>query len=530
MWNFSVDAIESQLERILASPEFVNGPKLGHFLRYVVGQTLNGHSDKIKQYSIAVEGLGYGREFDPTNNTTVRLLAGRLRRALKSYYDNHGSADPIRIDIPKGSYVPVFVENDKATVASNRPVHTPTVSAQAPGEISEPVIAVSEFQNLNDPRKYDHITRGLTAEFLASLTNFAGLSVVGPMVAAENHSFDFDKLFHKQGVVFVLQGWIRRNGSIVRITTNLLEASTESNRWTQTFEFDLKKTSLFDIEDEVTSQVTGAIADSLGIIFRKLQSESYYDYIKLNDVTNAVLTYNNFWTTEAPQDCEKAISAIDRALASDPDNALLVALQSNTYYGDVIHEFNLVPDALSKMEPLALKAVSLDPNLQIAQYNLVVQHGFRGRAKQCVEAARKVVAMNPNHARILAGCAVQVASVGAYELGLELIERARRLNPQFPSWYFFVDYLVDFHNAEYEQAWVNAQLIHVEGTLWHPLLRAAVLGKLGRIDEAKPHTDELLQIKPNFPQKPREYLTRLFVIDEHIDMIWDGLLKAGIQD
>ena len=123
-----------------------------------------------------------------------------------------------------------------------------------------------------------------------------------------------------------------------------------------------------------------------------------------------------------------------------------------------------------------------------------------------------------------------MASVGAYELGLELIERARRLNPQFPSWYFFVDYLVDFHNAEYEQAWENAQLIHVEGTLWHPLLRAAVLGKLGRIDEAKPHTDELLQIKPNFPQKPREYLTRLFVIDEHIDMIWDGLLKAGIQD
>jgi len=56
------------------------------------------------------------------------------------------------------------------------------------------------------------------------------------------------------------------------------------------------------------------------------------------------------------------------------------------------------------------------------------------------------------------------------------------------------------------------------------------LGKLGRANEAKPFVDELLQIKPDFPQQPREYIRRLFVTDEHVDMIWDGLLKAGIQD
>ena len=526
MWNFSSEAIQAQLERITASPEFVNGPKLRQFLSYVVEQTLQGHTDKIKQYTIAVEALGYGRDFDPTNNTTVRILAGRLRRALERYYRIHESADPIRIDIPKGSYVPVFTDIQSVeTISESSPV-----TASLPHEPIEPAIAVFDFENLNNQEEHNYLVKGLTAEILTSLTRFTGLSVVGPLAQRKDQSIDYRKLSREYGATFALRGWIRSYGSIIRITTDLIEIPTGSSPWGRTFEFDLDKTSLFEIEDQVASQVSGVIADSLGVIFRKLHSESYQNHIKLNDVTSAVLAYNNFWTTEAPQDFEKANRAINHALASNPDNALLVALQSNIYYGDVIHEFNLVPDAFSKMEELALKAVSLDPDLQIAQYNLVVQHGFRGRAKQCIEATRKVVAMNPNHARILAGCAVQVASVGAYDLGLELIDRARRLNPQFPSWYFFVNYLADFHNENYENAWVNAQLIHVEGTLWHPLLRAAVLGKLGRADEAKPLVDELLQIKPEFRERPREYLRRLFVIDEHVDMIWDGLLRAGIQD
>jgi len=111
---------------------------------------------------------------------------------------------------------------------------------------------------------------------------------------------------------------------------------------------------------------------------------------------------------------------------------------------------------------------------------------------------------------------------------MELIEKAKRLNPHYPGWYFFINYVVNFHNEQYELAWADTQLIHVEGLLWHPIFRAAVLGKLSRVDEAKPFIDELLQIKTDFRQRPREYIRRLFVTDEHVDMIWDGLLKAGI--
>lgn len=68
-----------------------------------------------------------------------------------------------------------------------------------------------------------------------------------------------------------------------------------------------------------------------------------------------------------------------------------------------------------------------------------------------------------------------------------------------------------------------------QGVLWHPLLRAAALGKLGKTKEAGGYLDELLQMRPDFPARPREIIRLIFVLDEHIDMIWDGLRKAGLE-
>ena len=527
---FSAEEVKRQLERITASPEFVAGRKLGRFLTYVVGQTLNGNSHNITQYAIAVEGLGYAKAFDPTTVPNIRVLARRLRRALELYYINHGTADPIRIDIPKGSYVPVFRENQTVSEAPGLSECPPCGPAQTTHDFSDPAIAVVMFENLNESDENLFLARGITAELLSSFTRFSGLSVLGPLVQDKASPIDYSQIHHEHGARFILQGGIRSYGLKIRITTDLTDASTGKIQWGRTFDYDLEKTSLFEIENDVTSQVTGVVADSLGIIFRKLRTESYHEYIKLNDVTLAVLAYNNAWTTQAPQDWERANIAVDKVLSGHSDNALLVALQSNIYYADVLHDMNIVPDSLSKMEGLAYKAVSLDPDLQIAQYNLVTQNAFLGRTKKCVEQAQKVVDMNPNHARVLAGCAVATTSVGAYDVGWEYIERAKLLNPHYPGWYHFINYLVYYGNEQYEEAWTEAQKIHVEGLLWHPIIRASILGKLGRNKKAKVYIDELLKIKPKFPKHPKEYIKLLFVTEKHVEMIWDGLYKAGMRE
>src|SRR3954463_5563964 len=104
----TVEEVRAALDRIAASEAFCACPQLIAFLRYVVEATLRGSQHRIKGYTIAVEALGRGDDFDPQDDPIVRVEAMRLRRALQRYYANGGSNDAVQIELPVGSYVPVF--------------------------------------------------------------------------------------------------------------------------------------------------------------------------------------------------------------------------------------------------------------------------------------------------------------------------------------------------------------------------------------------------------------------------------------
>src|ERR1044072_4442140 len=104
----TIEEVRAALDRIAASEAFRASPQLVAFLRYVVEATLRGGQDRIKGYTIAVEALGRGDDFDPQHDPIVRVEAMRLRRALQRYYANGGGDDAVQIVLPRGSYVPVF--------------------------------------------------------------------------------------------------------------------------------------------------------------------------------------------------------------------------------------------------------------------------------------------------------------------------------------------------------------------------------------------------------------------------------------
>ena len=108
--SLSEAAVRQQLEKILASPEFQGSPMLRDFLAFIVEKTLAGQAQEIKGYTVATQVLGRKADFDAGKDPIVRILAGRLRRALERYYATQGRQDPMRIDIPKGAYVPMFQE------------------------------------------------------------------------------------------------------------------------------------------------------------------------------------------------------------------------------------------------------------------------------------------------------------------------------------------------------------------------------------------------------------------------------------
>src|SRR5215471_10298924 len=98
----------AQLNRILASKAFRQADRLKRFLSFVVGETLSGRSDRLKEFAVGVEVFGKDNSFDPRNDPIVRVQARRLRAQLARYYNEEGQDDDLVIELPKGGYAPIF--------------------------------------------------------------------------------------------------------------------------------------------------------------------------------------------------------------------------------------------------------------------------------------------------------------------------------------------------------------------------------------------------------------------------------------
>ena len=108
-----------QLRHILNSRAFAGARRSQLFLRYIVDHALANPYEPLKEYSIALDVFERDASYDPAVNATVRVEAGRLRSRLRDYYTGEGAADPITIEIPKGSY--------RAVIRPRQPVVAPVV-------------------------------------------------------------------------------------------------------------------------------------------------------------------------------------------------------------------------------------------------------------------------------------------------------------------------------------------------------------------------------------------------------------------
>ncbi|MGQ9916747.1 MAG: malectin domain-containing carbohydrate-binding protein [Bryobacteraceae bacterium] len=135
----SFAAERAELKAILASEAFQRAPTLAQVLSYICEKCFAGQQELIKEYNIAVEALGRPPEFDQKRDSIVRVEAHRLRKRLKEYYDGEGKDHRIRIELPLGAYVPVFVRQEHgdaedAAAQARAPESVPAPTRDAPGE------------------------------------------------------------------------------------------------------------------------------------------------------------------------------------------------------------------------------------------------------------------------------------------------------------------------------------------------------------------------------------------------------------
>jgi tetratricopeptide (TPR) repeat protein len=136
-------SVNDQLARITKSPPLVSSPSLCRFLRYIVEETLAGRAAGIKEQVLGLEVFDRGQDFNPRLDPIVRVQARNLRSRMATYYEGPGQADPIRIELPKGTYVPVFHHVGPVAEAPRGPT-AQAAPELAPGPVEVPVAGVAK--------------------------------------------------------------------------------------------------------------------------------------------------------------------------------------------------------------------------------------------------------------------------------------------------------------------------------------------------------------------------------------------------
>src|SRR5678815_1558106 len=102
------EQVRAAVQRIVTSKHLIHAESVANLLKYIVEQTLNDKAESLKEYTLGVEVFQRGSNFNPKEDTIVRVQARALRSRLESYYKTDGRNDAIRVIVPKGAYVPTF--------------------------------------------------------------------------------------------------------------------------------------------------------------------------------------------------------------------------------------------------------------------------------------------------------------------------------------------------------------------------------------------------------------------------------------
>jgi TolB-like protein/Flp pilus assembly protein TadD len=248
----SPDHVRNALRKIVASSVFVNAERMRRFLEFIIEHTLCSPNEPLKEMIVGVEIYAVNGDFDPRISSVVRVDAARLRTKLREYYGEEGAADLLTIDLPKGSYTPVF--RSKAV----EPVLADANSIAHPAEAS---IVVLPFSNLS-PEPADYFSDGLTEEIIHALSSVQGLHVVArtSAFALKHRNVDIRELGRTLNVGFVLEGSVRKAGEALRVTVQLVNATDGYQMWSR--RYDRRIEDIFAVQDEIAHEVAKMLRTS----------------------------------------------------------------------------------------------------------------------------------------------------------------------------------------------------------------------------------------------------------------------------
>jgi TolB-like protein len=374
---------------------------------------------------------------------------------------------------------------------------TPPSGAASPFA-DRPSIAVLPFQNMSEDPGQDYFADGVVEDIITALTRNSRLSVV-----ARNSSFaygrravDVRQVGRELNARYVLEGSLRKAGTRLRITAQLIQADTGMHVWAENFDGDI--VDVFAFQDELTAKVVGAVLPSLRVAEIERARRKPPGSLDAYDLYLQALFARHSHTREGN---DEALRLIEQAMELDPTFADAAMIAGSTWGARVINGWTT--DGREQREALRYLrlAVGLDPNSADAIATLArLISGFEDNCEEVRTLTRRAIALNPNSTFILRIAGFALVHIGDCREGLEYLQRALEFSPSdfmaYDGWTGVA--LAQINLERDEEALAAARTAVQQSPRYGMALRALAssLAWLGRYDEAQDVVQRVLEVDP----------------------------------
>jgi adenylate cyclase len=451
-------------------------------------------------------------------------FTGRLGYELVDlgFKDLKNIAEPVR------AFAVAMSTDDTSPFESSATQGGTPADSSVPGFGHRPAIAVLPFRHAGEEPEQVHFADGITEDLIVALARWRSFPVItrNSVFALKGKDLDLTAIGRKLGARYVVDGSIRRNGTRLRATTQVLDVDTGQHISVEQYDYDMA--DMFAVQDEIVRDIVGALEPDLlknererALRLRSYDADAYVCY------QSAV--WHHYRYTKEDNLCAQEL--FGRALAIDPNYvqaaanlAVCLVHAAQTGWSDTPHE------TLRRASTLARHAVRIDSRDPMGHFASGAVDREVGALAQAIVSYGEAVRLNPSYAAAHAGLAFCHAFLNRPDEALPHIELALRLSPHDPRRFLWVPALVYSHYlaGRYIKAAQEA-LAALPDTPAMIRFVIASLGQFGRVTEARALMPRLHELDGDLAGTMAYFRSTKFMIKAACDHIEEGLRKAGFD-
>ena len=398
----------------------------------------------------------------------------------------------------------------------------PFVPAPSDAAAQRPSIAVLPFANMSGDAEQEYFADGLTEDLITELSRTGALFVIArnSTFVYKGRAVSIPDIARELRVRYVLEGSVRKAGSRVRVTAQLIEGGTGGHLWAERYDRDL--TDIFAVQDEITASITQALAVSLSLEPNRTSAgtaniEAYDLFLRGRDLA---------WQLKQ-SGSEEAAALVERAIALDPGYARAYALLGHIKLTAWLNRWGPDP-AASERQALELgqKAIGLNAFDPFGYWVVASVHLWRKQFEVALALTERAHELDPGFVPIFASMGGALLGLGRAQEALDAFETMQRADPLAPPivLHFRARALFLLDRLEEAAALLEERIARNPETDVSRALLASAYGHLGRFDEAKSVWAELFKTNPDYSLAQRKSM----LSDQEYEKLAAGISKAGL--